>query len=119
LDIALLERLPTPVGIIAPSNGNTGSTASGNTIAIAGNVNNAYTALTTSHVYYTSTKGNLVTVNGFYPGWVGNVGDSVNNDGNDDGIVVDVVNNILLTADAQVGIALSANTLLIKTNSNN
>jgi len=127
VNLALLERLPSPVGILTEEddgdeNDSNNDNDQNKVVALPGSTVKDITTTSSSasfvpsQVYYTTTKGQLVTSRGLYPGgWAEMMNNQVE-DGNDGGMIYDPDNKVFITAHGQVGIAINKNTLFVQTN---
>lgn len=96
-----MEILPPPVGVST-------SVRVGGTVALAGVISN-YKSLVPGQLYYTTTMGQLVSAGGYYgtsPDPAACAAGSA--------YVEDLTSGTIVTIDSQVGLATSAESLLLK-----
>ena len=101
-----MEILPKPIGITADASGD----ASLASVAVEGLIN-GFTDLTPGNTYYTTTMGKLVT-SGVGYGRDPTTSSSASMD--DHFYIEDKAAGVIVTADSQIGIALSSSSILIR-----
>lgn len=102
---SLMEILPRPLGVVTSTS--TGSSSS--TVAVSGTVS-GLSGLTTGKMYYTTTNGILVADSNYY----GRDGITTSAAYDEFEYVVDTVNNVIVTQDSQVGLAVASDTLQLR-----
>lgn len=100
-----MEIYPKAMGVVTSSN--TGASTS--TVALSGTVS-GLSGLTVGKMYYTTTNGKLVADSSY----LGRDGITTSNAYDEFEYVEDTVNNVIVTQDSQVGIAIASDTLLLR-----
>ena len=98
-DVSIMEILPKPVGVLA----------SGSTLALSGAVT-GYSNLQVGKMYYATTGGSLVADSNGYYGSDGLLSNAASNAFN---FVYDAKQDVIVTMDSQVGLAVSSDTILL------
>lgn len=113
--LSVVEILPTPIGIIATSTGNTRSAKSmtesstEGIVALAGTVPD-FSGLVPGLKYYTNTMGQMMTVGSAYSGRVC----SASPNADEYYYIFDEDSNTIVSLDSQVGVASSSSSILIQ-----
>ena len=103
-----MEVLPKPLGVMT-SSGEVGSTQS-TTVSMSG-VASGFSGLVPGVTYYTTTSGKLVTDGTFY-----GFSDAQSSNPATNGLfyVSDVANNVMVGSDSLIGVAISSDSILLK-----
>ena len=103
-----MEVLPKPLGVMTTS-GEVGTFQSVS-VALSG-VASGFSNLVVGETYYTTTSGKLVTDGSFY-----GVGDATSSNNGIDGFfyVNDVSDNLMVSSESILGVAVAADSILIK-----
>ena len=111
MDFSLMEIKPRPIGVVTSPKVLLSTPLTSGAIAVSGTVS-GYSNLIIGKMYYTTTGGQLIADSNFY----GRDGLSSNAAIDEYQYIYDPVNNVIVTVDSQVGLAIAADTIVLRLN---
>ena len=108
-DFSVMEIKPRPIGVVTADVVSSSASLASGAVAVSGTVN-GFSNLVVGKMYYTNTAGQLVADGNFY----GRDGLTSNAAIDEFHYVFDAANNVIVTVDSQIGVAVSSDTIVLR-----